>query len=146
MSIDFDPCQPHPGPYPFYRSLRDEAPVHPSPSTRVLCVSRYEDVVAVLKDAETFSSRAMGTFLMNAGKQALNWQMIRLLCGTLLRARMNPFTMRSGRTLIADDGASHSEMRNIVNRGFTPRQIVRWKGRAEQLVADSMRSLDAGAA
>ena len=33
-------------------------------------------------------------------------------------------------------------MRNIVNRGFTPRQIARWKSRAKEIVAESMQALD----
>ena len=59
MSIDFDPCRPQDNsdPYPFYRVLRDEAPVHRSQSTGALCVSRYDDVLTVLKDSETFSSK-----------------------------------------------------------------------------------------
>lgn len=145
MTIDFDPCLPHPDPYPLYRTLRDEAPVHRSESTGVLCISRYEDVLAVLKDSETFSSQAMQTFLMGGGmasRPTPNWQVVRMLFGTIFRARMNPFTLQSGRNLIAEDGAPHLEMRNIVNRGFTPRQIARWKSRAEEIVAESVRVLD----
>ena len=129
MSIDFDPCQSHEDPYPLYRVLRDEAPVHLSESTGVLCISRYEDVMRVLKDSETFSSSAMRTFLMNSGVGStppLNWQAVRMFVGLVFRARMNPFKIQSGRDLISADGAPHGEMRNIVNRGFTPRQIARW--------------------
>ncbi|MFP8874598.1 MAG: hypothetical protein VCB42_08720, partial [Myxococcota bacterium] len=141
MTIDFDPCQPHDHPYPLYRTLRDEAPVHLSPSTGALCISRYEDVLAVLKDSETFSSSAMRTLLMNGGvasKPTLSWQVVRMMFVLIFKARMNAFTMRSGRSLIAEDGVPHGEMRNVVNRGFTPRQIVRWESRARELVEESM--------
>ncbi len=149
MVIDFDPCRPqeHDDPYPFYRALRDEAPVHRSPSTGVLCVSRYDDVLHVLKDSETFSSSAMRTFLMNGGaasKPRFNGAALRMLLGLIFRARLNPFTMRSGRSLIAEDGAPHGEMRGIVNRGFTPRQVTRWEARARELVTESMLPLDQG--
>ena len=145
MTLDFDPCLPHSDPYPLYRVLREEAPVHRSESTGVLCVSRYKDVLAILRDSETFSSRAMQTFLMEGGmasKPTLNWQVVRMLFGTIFRARMNPFTLQSGRNLIGEDGETHLEMRNIVNRGFTPRQIARWKSRAKEIVAESMQALD----
>ena len=147
MSIDFDPCQSHEDPYPLYRILRDEAPVHLSESTGVLCISRYEDVMRVLKDSETFSSSAMRTFLMNGGVAStppLSWQVVRMFVGLVFRARMNPFKIQSGRDLISADGAPHGAMRNIVNRGFTPRQIARWDSRAQELVEESMKVLDRG--
>ena len=148
MPLDFDPCDhgDHDDPYPYYRMLRDEAPVYVSPSTGVLCVSRYEDALRVLKDSETFSSSAMRTFLMNGGmaeKPPFNWQAIRMIFGILIRG-INPFSLQSGRSLIAEDGAAHSEMRNVVNRGFTPRQIQRWETRAREIVAISMKKLDRG--
>ena len=44
-------------PWSAYRRLREESPVHPLPEMPgVFAVSRYDDVRAVLSDAETFSS------------------------------------------------------------------------------------------
>ena len=43
-------------PYALYQLLRDESPVHWDANLEVMLVSRYEDVVAVLRDPETFSS------------------------------------------------------------------------------------------
>ena len=54
---------------PRYRVLRDSAPVHWAPSTSACCVSRYDDVMFVLRNPELFSSRAMFTFLMNQGHE-----------------------------------------------------------------------------
>jgi cytochrome P450 len=42
-------------PYPFYETLRDEAPVHRLPDGTWL-VSRWDDVVRVVRDPETFSN------------------------------------------------------------------------------------------
>lgn len=42
-------------PYPFYEVLRDQEPVHRLPSGEFL-ITRYEDVLAVVRDTETFSS------------------------------------------------------------------------------------------
>lgn len=44
MPIDFDPGrrQDHADPYAFYRTLRDEAPVHRYESTGILGLSRYD--------------------------------------------------------------------------------------------------------
>ncbi|MFP6564195.1 MAG: cytochrome P450 [Myxococcota bacterium] len=149
MTIEFDPCH-HPDvsdPYPFYRQLRDEAPIHRSTSTGALCIARYEDVAAVLKDSDTFSSSAMRTFLMNGGRSErppLSLPALRFFFGLILRARVNPYRMQNGRNLISEDGPPHAEMRNIVNRGFTPSQVARLEVQARELVAVSMQILDAG--
>ncbi|WP_143219774.1 hypothetical protein [Actinomadura sp. CNU-125] len=43
-------------PYPAYAWLRDVAPVHHLPAPDLWLVSRHDDVVAVLRDTERFSS------------------------------------------------------------------------------------------
>jgi cytochrome P450 len=67
MPVSFDPFSPawRDDPYPKYRELRDRAPVHGSPEAGVWCVSRWEDVMFVLKSHDVFSSRALITQLMN---------------------------------------------------------------------------------
>jgi cytochrome P450 len=42
-------------PVPFYKALREQAPVYYDAKTDVWFVSRYDDAMAVLRDAETFS-------------------------------------------------------------------------------------------
>jgi cytochrome P450 len=51
-------------PYPYYAALRDEAPVYWAEGAQAWCVSRYDDVQFVLRNAELFSSDAMRTMLM----------------------------------------------------------------------------------
>jgi hypothetical protein len=46
-------------PYPYYAALRDEAPVYWAEGAQAWCVSRYDDVQFVLRNAELFSSDAM---------------------------------------------------------------------------------------
>jgi cytochrome P450 len=134
-------------PYPAYRELRDHAPVHWAPESGVWCVSRFEDVATVLRSADDYSSRAMFTMLMNNGKEGappLNWSAIKFVVRMALQARMNPFAFATARNLIAEDGESHTAMRNIVNRGFTPRRIASWEKRAKEIVASCMERLHRG--
>ena len=51
MSMHFDPFSPdwREDPYPVYRRLRDEAPVHYSAEREIYSVTRYDDVMQVLK-------------------------------------------------------------------------------------------------
>ena len=43
-------------PYPYWRRLRDEAPVYWCDATRFWAITRYDDVIAVLHDPQRFSS------------------------------------------------------------------------------------------
>jgi len=45
----------HANPYPFYRRLREEDPVHASP-LGIWVLTRYDDCLAVYRDTETWSS------------------------------------------------------------------------------------------
>jgi cytochrome P450 len=149
MNADRDPMSPvwRDDPYPCYRELREHAPVFWSPSTNAWCVSRYDDVMFVLRNPEIFSSRAMFTFLMNNGSEEappLSWPVIKFLARFILRVRMNPFEFTKARNLIAEDGDSHTAMRGIVNRGFTPRRIAAWEEKARGLVAEAMAKLARG--
>ena len=149
MTADYDPLSLawRDDPYPCYRALRDTAPVQWSPSTNAWCVSRYDDVMFVLRNPELFSSRAMFTFLMNNGNEGrppLNWKVIRFLARFVWQVRLNPFEFTTARNLIAEDGESHTAMRNIVNRGFTPRRISAWEARAQELVDQAMAKLRSG--
>jgi len=146
---NYDPMAPEfwPDPYPAYRALRDEAPVHRAPGSGAWCISRYEDALFVLKHPEAFSSRAMFTMLMNNGKEGfppLNWDVLRFLVLFPLRIRMNPFAFPKARNLIAEDPPVHATLRNVVNRGFTPRLIAAWEPRIREIVAQQIAPLRGG--
>jgi len=149
MTIDFDPIAPTSwdDPYPVYRALRDSAPVHRSASSGFYSVSRYEDALFVLKHPEWFSSRAMFTVLMNNGQEGfppLTWDVVRFLVGFPLRTRMNPFALAKARNVIAEDPPVHGTLRNVVNRGFTPRRIAAWEPRIRALVDEHLGGLRRG--
>jgi cytochrome P450 len=149
MPVQYDPfsAEWRDDPFPKYRQLREQAPVHHAPASRVWCVSRFEDVAAVLKNPEQFSSRAMFTQLMNGGQEGpppLNWTVLSFLVRMGLKARMNPLGFAKARNLIAEDGESHTGLRAIVNRGFTPRQIASWEKRAREIVDVNIARLDRG--
>ena len=150
MSIAFNPLSVADmrDPFPGYRRLRDEAPVHRVAEADVWCLSRFDDVLGALKRPEIFSSRAMFTMLMNQGREGpppLNWASLKFIARLFLQTRMNPMEFATARNLIAEDGASHSEMRQIVNRGFTPRQIAAREKRVHEIVAACMTRLRDGA-
>ncbi len=146
MPHPYDPFLPafRSDPYPHYRELRDRSPLHFAPQAKVWCVSRYEDVQSVLRRDEAFSSRAMFMMLMNNGEDGfppLSWKVIRFIGLMFVRTRMNPFTFASARNLIAEDGERHTGLRNIVNRGFTPRRIAGWEKRVREVAEECVAKL-----
>ena len=150
MAIEFDPFKldHHDDPYGVYRELRDAAPVHRAAGSGFYSVSRYDDVLSVLKRPELFSSRAMFTVLMNAGAEGfppVSLDMVRFLVRFPLRTRMNPFRFPKARNLISEDPPNHGPLRNIVNRGFTPRRIAAWEPRVRALCEQYMAPLRDGA-
>jgi cytochrome P450 len=136
-------------PFPVYRRLRDEAPVHWTDEPGAWVVSRYADVVQVLKRPELFSSDAMSTVLMGVSPTALldpasDPDAVRSM---LAFAQAMPFDMGelgTSRNLIAADPPRHDAMRAIVNRGFTPRRIAAWEPRVRELVDECMQRLRRG--
>jgi cytochrome P450 len=142
----FDPFSTLADPYPIYRRLRDEAPVDYSAERRVWSVTRFDDVMHVLKSPEVFSSRAMFQLLMAGGSEKLQitWQTIPFLWKMIWKLRMNPLDFAKARNLIAEDGERHSSMRAIVNRGFTPRQISAWEPRVREVCEQYVAPLRRG--
>lgn len=147
MPVDYDPfagsCRDDP--YPTYRELRDEDPVHRTEHKGVWCVSRYDDVLAVLKDTGRFSSEAMFTVLMTGGKiepPRMNLKLLRFVIRYAWRMRLNALKIASIRNLISADPPVHGPMRNVVNRGFTPRMIRSLEPRIREIVGRCMQALD----
>jgi cytochrome P450 len=119
-------------PYPYYAALRDEAPVYWAEGAQAWCVSRYDDVQFVLRSPELFSSDAMRTMLMGArpGVNPLEDPEVMARALALTQALAFPLEeLIGGRQLLSEDPPRHTAMRNIVNRGFTPRRIAMWEPR-----------------
>ena len=60
LSDAWNPLVPLDDPYPAYRRLRDEAPVHHDERLDLWALSRFDDVQAAAKDWETFSTSIGG--------------------------------------------------------------------------------------
>jgi cytochrome P450 len=119
----YDPFDPAlvAAPYEVYESLREEAPLYHALPTDTYVLSRYEDVAWALGDTDLFSSDAMRGVLLGQptgrGRERL------------------PRADAMG-TVVAVDPPAHTELRRIVNRGFTPKRITDWHERIAVLVAE----------
>ena len=91
-----------------------------------------DDVQFVLRNPELFSSDAMRTMLMGArpGVNPLEDPEVMQRALALTQALAFPLEeLIGGRQLLSEDPPRHTAMRNIVNRGFTPRRIAMWETR-----------------
>jgi cytochrome P450 len=98
-------------PYPYYEMLRRDAPVIHVPELDLWFVSRYDDVRRVMHDNVAFSSQAMAAAVTRPNDMAKE---------AGLADEADPGTV----SIVGTDGAMHSRLRGIVNRGFTPRRIA----------------------
>jgi cytochrome P450 len=143
MPLEFEPySHVHKrDPYPIYRELRDRAPVHHAPGSGAWVLSRYDDVQWVLRTPEVFSSRTMRPGGPVGAAKPSSLQVLRLAIRFFAHVRASPRTVAASRMLINEDGDVHAGMRDLVNRGFTPRRIAAWEPRIREIVAGCMRRL-----
>src|SRR6266487_2189679 len=110
-------------PYPFYARLREEAPVYRTilPSRQVAwLVTRYDDVLAVLKD-ERFAKDRFNA--MPPGRRAkMPW----------VPNLFKPLA----RTMLDLDAPDHTRLRALVHKAFAPRLIQQLRERIQTLCDD----------
>jgi cytochrome P450 len=113
--LDYDPLSHalHDDPYPVYEELRERHPVYRNARTGLWAISRYDDVYEALREPELFSSRRIG---------------------------MAPDSVESADRrmpmMILMDPPAHDELRNLVNRSFTPRRIAGLEPRVRQIARE----------
>lgn len=129
MTVAYDPFSMafRADPYPHYARLRAEAPIYYSEPARMWIVSRFDDVVGVLKQPDIFSSDAMAAILA-VGEMAQ-------------AAGASAGGPRMPGNLVTYDPPEHTKLRNIVNRAFTPRRTESWRPMVEQLTRDCVAEM-----
>jgi len=95
-------------PYALYAQLRRKAPVCYSSVLDAWVVSRYDDVVAVLKAPESFSSAGVLKVKAEPPPEV-----------SAVLSKGIPYV----RTLIDNDPPDHTRFRNLVNKVFIPQQV-----------------------
>jgi cytochrome P450 len=95
-------------PHEMFALLRREDPVHwnDEPDGRGFwAITRYDDIVAVHRDTETFSSEVGGTSLQD----------------------LEPEYVEARKSMIDMDPPRHNQLRALVNKGFTPRAVLKYE-------------------
>ncbi len=108
----------HEDPYPYYKRLRDEAPLYHNEELGFWALSRHRDVLAGFRNSTTLSNRE-GVSLDPISR--------------------GPHASKTMSFLAMDDPA-HLRLRTLVSKGFTPRRIRELEPRVTEL---AVKHLDA---
>lgn len=112
-------------PYPAYKQLRDEAPVHHIPGTDMYVVTRYDTVREVLMDPQRFPSSApQGRFRASAADMER---------GRMVAERFEEKGWLPAATLNGRDDPNHKQMRAMFNEAFKPSRIKEIDPKVENL-------------
>jgi cytochrome P450 len=109
----------HEDPYPTYAALRAEAPVYHNAERDFYALSRHADVLAAFKNTKLFSN-SYGVSIDPAA-----WGP---------RARL-------GTSFLAEDPPTHTRMRSLVSRGFTPRRVAALEPQIRALAVEYLDAL-----
>src|SRR5262245_44930699 len=113
--LDYEPLshQLHEDPYPIYEELRERYPVYRNPRSGLWAISRYDDVYQALREPNLFTSRRIGVPLGAVETEERRVPMMILM-----------------------DPPDHDELRNLVNRSFTPRRVAGLEPRVRQIARE----------
>jgi cytochrome P450 enzyme len=120
-------------PYPTYRHLREQAPIYWWPAGRGYVLSRYQDVVSVLRDARFTPN-------VNGWEHAPPYDPTQKLAPQVVEYYR---IMGSGLFQLAP--ADHQRVRKLVSPAFTPRAIERMRGEIQGIVDQLLAQAGGGA-
>lgn len=106
-------------PYPTYRRMQADAPIHWSAELGGWILVRHQDVSAALRDSRLSASRLSLIFAALPEEQ---------------RAQFEPLARAWDRWLPFIDGADHARLRTLVSSAFTPRVIAGMRPRIQTAV------------
>jgi cytochrome P450 len=98
-------------PYPTYRQLRDEDPIHCSPTSGAWFITRYADCIELLRDPRFSATRGRAGNYEDEGREVVP-------------------------SMLTQDPPDHTRLRNLVNRAFLPRVVEALSPRIEAWVTE----------
>jgi cytochrome P450 len=129
LSVGFDPLAPaqRENPFDLLAAARRDEPVFYVPALKLWVVTRYDDVLTVLKDHETFSSSGA----LKSDSTPLPPEVAAVLAEGF---REMPY-------IIEVDPPLHDRLRGLVVKGFTPRRITSLEPAIRRIVDELLAPL-----
>lgn len=109
----------HEDPYPYYKRLRDEAPLYRNDELKFWALSRHRDVLQGFRNSTTLSNK-YGVSLDPASR--------------------GPHASKTMSFLAMDDPA-HLRLRTLVSKGFTPRRIRELEPRVTEIATQHLDTM-----
>jgi cytochrome P450 len=116
-------------PYPLFDTLRTESPVFYSNRIGGWVLTRYEDVDAVLRNSEVFSSKGRITHLLNQLEPEL-------------QPELELLHFHFARGLAHSDAPEHRRLRGLLARAFTPKMIENLRPRIREIATEIISGLE----
>jgi len=123
MALEYNPLlrEHQLDPYPVYRVLRSEDPVHFSELFQGWVLSRHADVAAVLRDPRFSVDRS-------------NAEVIRGTPLPPVREELRDLAEALKRNMLFTDPPDHTRLRTLVAKAFTPRAVEAHRAHIQQIV------------
>ncbi len=127
--IGYDPFSPAAmgDPHPLYRELRASSPVHPLPQYDGFALARFEDVWAVIGDAQSFSLAEGPVFAR---------EVVATPCAPAALEPSGP-----GRSFASWDPPLHTRIRQALSPPFRPHAVARLEGEVRALARERLAAL-----
>jgi cytochrome P450 len=124
--MQFDPNSPdfQANPYPFYDTIRAEAPITYWEQGSMWLFTRYDDITTLLRDKRL--GRTMDHIINREERNV----------PPILEAEA-PFYKLSQHSMFDKEPPDHTRLRSLVHKVFTPRRVENLRGRI-QLIADDL--------
>lgn len=106
----------HEDPYPYYKRLRDEAPLYYNEERKFWALSRHKDVVAGFRNSVTLSNKH----------------------GVALDPISRNDEAHRVMSFLALDDPGHLRLRTLVSKGFTPRRIRELEARVTEIAVQHL--------
>ena len=114
-------------PHSYNHRLRAADPVYWNAKWGGWVLTRYTDIVQVLRDAENFSSDRMAFLEQELPKEDIE--------------RFQPIFRILANWMVFSDPPRHTHLRKLLNSRFTPKAIEMWRPRVRQIVNDVIDTL-----
>jgi len=111
-------------PYPLYHRLRSESPVHWDPLLRVWIVTRYEDIIRVLRD-------------FSAERTPPPAQLTAMGLGAL-----NPVASVMLKQMLFLDPSAHTRIRSLASAAFTPARVEGLRSHIREIVRNLLKPVE----
>ncbi len=127
-ALQFNPADPatNADPFPIFRRLQDEDPVHWSDAIRGWTITRYDDVRAVALDRAMSADRVRPFFEVLPSEE---------------QRRLADLGHYLTLWAVFKDPPDHTRLRGLMNRAFTPRAVEALRPNIERLVSDLLDAI-----